>query len=76
MLVTIYYWWENIKGIEESSEKALKIMYVTTVMVVLILIWSGTTLIVRGAHLPPFPTLRTCTSLPRPWVFCRARICT
>src|SRR5438552_12728730 len=31
-LVTIYFWWENIKGIPESSEKALRIMYVTTVM--------------------------------------------
>src|SRR5882762_4393536 len=25
-LVTIYFWWENIKGIHESSEKALRIM--------------------------------------------------
>ena len=24
--VTLYYWWENIKGIEESSEKALWVM--------------------------------------------------
>jgi amino acid transporter len=56
MLVTIYYWRENIKGIEESSEKAFQIMIVTTVMVVLILVWSGITLIVRGAHLPPLPT--------------------
>jgi len=29
----IYFWWENIKGIPESSEKALRFMYVTTVMV-------------------------------------------
>src|SRR6059036_3924658 len=35
ILVTLYFWWENIKGIPESSEKALRIMYVTTVMVVL-----------------------------------------
>src|SRR5437879_6043374 len=40
ILVTIYFWWENIKGIPESSEKALRIMYVTTVMVVLMLVWS------------------------------------
>src|SRR2546430_8020666 len=31
-LVTIYFWWQNIKGIPESSKKALRIMYVTTVM--------------------------------------------
>ena len=39
ILVTIYFWWENIKGIPESSEKALRIMYVTTVMVVLMIGW-------------------------------------
>jgi amino acid transporter len=54
-LVTIYFWWENIKGIHESSEKALRIMYVTTVMVVMMLVWCGYTLYVRGAHLPPLP---------------------
>ena len=26
VLVTLYFWWENIKGIPESSEKALRIM--------------------------------------------------
>src|SRR5512142_1158212 len=54
--VTIYFWWQNIKGIEESSEKAMRIMQVTTVMVVLILGWSLYTLLTRpNVHLPPFP---------------------
>ena len=53
--VTVYFWWENVKGIPESSGKALRIMYVTTVMVVLMLSWCGYTLWVRGAHLPPWP---------------------
>src|SRR5499427_9010539 len=57
ILVTIYFWWENIKGIPESSEKALRIMYVTTVMVVLMIGWCGYTLWVRGAHIPPWPHL-------------------
>ena len=35
--VTIYYWWQNIKGIEESSGKALRVMQITTVMVVILL---------------------------------------
>ena len=26
IVVTLYFWWENIKGIPESSEKALRIM--------------------------------------------------
>ena len=56
-LVTIYFWWENIKGIPESSEKALRIMYVTTVMVVLLIIWCSYTLWTRGGQLPPWPHL-------------------
>jgi amino acid transporter len=56
-LVTIYFWWQNIKGIPESSEKALRIMYVTTVMVVLMIGWCAYTLSVKGAHLPPWPHL-------------------
>src|SRR3984957_18016651 len=55
IVVTVYFWWENVKGIPESSGKALRIMYVTTVMVVLMLAWCGYTLWVRGAHLPPWP---------------------
>ena len=61
ILVTIYFWWENIKGIPESSEKALKIMYITTVMVVLMVAWCGYTLAVRGAHIPPLPHLSNIT---------------
>jgi amino acid transporter len=61
ILVTLYFWRENIKGIPESSGKALRIMYVTTVMVVLMLGWCGYTLWVRGGHLPPWPTLANLT---------------
>jgi amino acid transporter len=56
-LVTIYFWWQNIKGIPESSEKALRIMYVTTVMVFLMIVWCSYTLWVRGAQVPPWPRL-------------------
>src|SRR5438309_286671 len=58
ILVTLYFWWENIKGIPESSEKALRIMYVTSVMVVLMVSWCCYTLWVKGRHLPPWPHLR------------------
>jgi len=57
ILCTLYFWWENVKGIHESSEKAMRIMYVTTVMVVLMVLWCCYTLWVRGGHLPAFPTL-------------------
>ena len=43
VLVTIYFWWENIKGVHESSGKALRIMQITTVMVVILLIWCPLT---------------------------------
>ncbi len=59
IFVTLYFWWQNIKGVPESSEKALRIMYVTTVMVVVMIVWCGYTLAVRGFHLPPLPTLST-----------------
>ncbi len=61
IVVTLFFWWENIKGIPESSEKALRIMYVTTVMVVMMIAWCGYTLAVRGGHLPPLPRLSTIT---------------
>jgi len=57
IIVTLYFWWENVKGIPESSEKALRIMYVTTLMVIILVAWCGYTLWVRGVHLPPLPTL-------------------
>jgi len=55
--VTIYYWWENIKGIEESSERALQVMKITSVMVVIMLIWGAYTVLTKGAHVPPPPTV-------------------
>ena len=63
IIVTLYFWWENIKGIPESSEKALRIMYVTTAMVVLMVGWCCYTIAVKGAHLPPLPHLRNITYL-------------
>ena len=64
VIVTVYFWWENIKGVPESSEKALRIMYVTTVMAVLMLAWAGYTLWVRGFHLPPSPVPSHLTFTP------------
>jgi len=63
VIVTIYFWWENIKGIHESSEKALRIMYVTSAMVGIMLVWCCYTLWIRGANLPPWPHLSNITYL-------------
>src|ERR1700727_2800980 len=54
--ITIYFWWQNTKGIEESSDKALKVMKITTVMVVMLLSWATFSAFHVGAHLPPWPT--------------------
>ncbi|MGH9595906.1 MAG: APC family permease, partial [Edaphobacter sp.] len=56
VMVTAYFWWQNTKGIEESSDKALKVMKITTVMVVILISWGIYSVIHLGAHLPPWPT--------------------
>src|SRR6202171_3076731 len=55
MMVTVYFWWENTKGVAESSEKALHIMKLVTVMVVLLIGWCIYTAGLRHSQLPPFP---------------------
>ena len=54
--VTLYFWWQNIKGIHESSERALQIMKITTVMVVMLIVWCLITLAKKGGQVPPFPS--------------------
>ena len=62
--VTAYFWYENIKGIHESSDKALQIMKLTTVMAVIILLWSGLTLILKPylLKIPPLHPVFTAAS--------------
>lgn len=45
---TLYFFRQNLLGMHESSDKALKIMIATTVMGLVILAWSGITLATRG----------------------------
>src|ERR1700720_600162 len=54
--VTLYFWWQNTKGIQESSEKALRVMQITTVMVIVLLGWSALTLLKQGFQTVPLPT--------------------
>jgi len=59
VLVTIYFWWANTKGLHESSGKALRIMQITTIMVVALIIWCPLTILLSGKfHLPPAPLPR------------------
>ena len=55
VFITVYFWRANIVGIHESSDKALRIMQLTTVMGVLIIGWSLLTIALRHQPLevPP-----------------------
>ncbi len=54
-LVTVYFWRKNIIGIHESSEKALRIMQITTVMVVILIVWCLVTIFRNGYQPVPLP---------------------
>ena len=55
-LVTIYFWYTNRVGIPFSSTRALRIMQLTTVMVVLLIAWCIYTILTKGFHPVPSPT--------------------
>ena len=54
--VTVYFWRKNIIGVHESSQKALRIMQVTTVMVVMLIVWCLLTIFKHGYAPVPFPS--------------------
>ncbi len=56
ILVTVYFWWYNVKGVTESSQKAMRIMQITTVMVVILIGWCIYTVWLRHPVLPPIPS--------------------
>jgi amino acid transporter len=53
--VTLYFWRKNVIGMHESSIKALRIMQITTVMVVLLIGWCLITIIKQGFFPVPVP---------------------
>jgi amino acid transporter/nucleotide-binding universal stress UspA family protein len=59
MAATIYFWRKNIIGMHESSQKALRIMQLTTVMVVVLIGWCLVTVFLHGYQPVPFPTAGT-----------------
>ena len=54
-LVALYFWWKNTQGIHESSQKAVQIMAITTVMVVILILWSTYTIFRVPIQIPPNP---------------------
>ena len=55
VLATLYFWRKNILGMHESSEKALRIMQITTVMVVILIVWCLLTMAMHGFQPVPLP---------------------
>ena len=55
VIVVTYFWWKNTQGIHESSQKALQIMAITTVMVVILILWCTVTVLRAPVQLPPSP---------------------
>src|ERR1039458_416533 len=55
VVVTLYFWRKNTIGIHESSEKALRIMLVATVMVVILIVWCIVTILKNGYQPVPLP---------------------
>jgi amino acid transporter len=55
VVATVYFWRKNILGMHESSEKALRIMQITTVMVVILIAWALLTMFTKGFQPVPLP---------------------
>jgi amino acid transporter len=56
VIVICYFWWTNTVGIPFSSTRALRVMQITTVMVVLLVGWCLLTIAVKGFQSVPAPT--------------------
>jgi amino acid transporter len=72
IVVVMYFWWKNIQGIHESSEKALQIMMITTVMVVILIVWCTITVFRVPIQMPPNPLHAGVVSLDKEslgWLF-------
>jgi amino acid transporter len=64
ILITVYFWRRNTRGLHESSDDALKIIQITTVMVVILIGWCVVTILARGGQLAPPPVLGNLTFSP------------
>src|SRR5689334_2781820 len=62
--ITVYFWRINIIGIHESSQKAMRIMQLTTLMGVIVIAWAALTVFLHPQmrHLPPFHPVLTAES--------------
>jgi amino acid transporter len=56
VIVVLYFWRKNTIGLHESSEKALRIMQITSFMVVVLIAWCVITIWKNGYNPVPLPT--------------------
>jgi amino acid transporter len=63
LAVLAYFWRQNIKGVEESSDKAVKIMSLVAVMGLVLFAWSAWTISQTGFRWPSFELRFTHESL-------------
>ncbi len=55
IIITMYFWRQNIRGIEDSSDKSAKIIFASLIMCLILMAWGFITIYQRGgAALPPF----------------------
>ena len=74
LAVVAYFWRQNIRGIEESSDTAVKIMSLVSVMSAVLFLWAAYTIYVRGFRWPAFAVNFTHESLgwlPARWALGR-----
>ena len=55
VVVVAFFWWTNTVGIPFSSKQALRVMQITTVMVVVLIGWSVLTIVTKGFQPVPAP---------------------
>jgi amino acid transporter len=61
--ITLYFWRANTLGMHESSDKALRIMQATTIMGIVIIVWSVLTIFLRkNVQMPPIHPVFTAES--------------
>src|SRR5207237_362989 len=54
-LIVLYFWRKNTQGIHESSQKAVQIMVITTIMVVILIVWCLVSIFRAPIQFPPNP---------------------
>ncbi len=55
IIVVAFFWWTNTVGIPFSSTQALRVMQITTVMVVMLIAWCVLTIAIKGYQPVPLP---------------------